>query len=221
MRVATYNIQSADYGKSIDAINKEITDLGIQIIGFQEVDNMAKRSGGVNVLTEICKDNFPFCEYGATMEFDGGHYGIGIASVYPMKHVKTIHYETADLEPRILMLCEVDVDGKKLYVANTHLSYEDTDIRKKQMEVLAAELKGFSPVILFGDFNVGSFEEYAPLTMKKVNNAETSIKSFKGPISFRCIDNIFYDDGVEVKDFALNESKSSDHNMIRADIEIK
>ena len=78
MRVATYNVMSADHGRTIKEIRDEVTALGIEIIGFQELDNMARRSGGVNVLTEICGKDFPYCEYAASMEFDGGYYGIGI-----------------------------------------------------------------------------------------------------------------------------------------------
>ncbi len=221
MKVATYNIQSADYGRSVEAVNKEITDLGIEMIGFQEVDKMTRRSGNTDILDGICGETFPYREYAATMEFDGGHYGIGIASKYPMKLVKTVKYESEDLEPRILMICEVDVNGKKVYAANTHLSFENTEIRKKQFETAKRELSEYSPLILFGDFNVSSFEEFDLLPLNKVNTKNTPIASFKFDIPFRCIDNIFYDDKVDVLNFALNESESSDHNMIMADIEIK
>lgn len=221
MRVATYNIQSADHGRSMDAINKEITALKIDVVGFQEIDNMARRSGGINVLTEIGKDDYKYCEYAASMEFDGGHYGIGIASVYPLELVKKVHYETADYEPRVLMVCKADVDGKTVYFANTHLSYENLEIRSEQFKFLENELKGYAPLILFGDFNVSSFDEYAPMSLNKVNSKENPIKSFKEEIPFRCIDNIFYSNGLEASNVTLNESESSDHNMIFADISLK
>ncbi len=221
MRIATYNIQSADYGRSVKAIQKEITDLGVKIIGIQEIDNMANRSGKVNILTDICGKNFNYCEYAATMEFDGGHYGIGIASKYPMKLIKTVKHKTADLEPRVLMICEVNVDGQSLYVANTHLSYENAEIRKEQFQTIAEELKKYSPVVLFGDFNVSSFDEYNVVPLNKVNNENNRMNSFKGPIAFTSIDNILYDDNVEVIETQLNESDSSDHNLIWANIKIK
>ncbi len=221
MRVATYNIQSADYGKSIKEISKEIKELGIELIGFQEIDDMTNRSGKVNVLEEICGKDFPYFVYVPTMDFDGGRYGIGMASVYPIKLIKTVKHETAELEPRVLMICELDINGKKLYAANTHLSYENADIRVKQFEAVENELKDLSPIILFGDFNITSFDEYKVLSLNKVNSEETPIKSFKYEIPFRCIDNIFYGNDIEITNATLNNSESSDHNMIWADIKIQ
>lgn len=220
MRIATYNIQSANYGRSMDEINKEITDLKIDIIGFQEIDNLTRRSGGVNVLNEICKNDYKYYEYSASMEFDGGYYGIGIASVYPIQLIKTVHYETADLEPRILMICKVNIDNKIVYIANTHLSYENIEIRNKQFRLLANELKKYTPIILFGDFNVSSFNEFDVIDLSKVNSSETPIESFKEEIPFRCIDNIFYSNEIKLIKTELNKSESSDHNMIWADINI-
>ena len=221
MRVATYNIQCADYGKSMDAIRAELVELGVQIVGFQEIDKMTHRSGNIDVLQKICGEDYPYYEYSATMEFDGGHYGIGMASTYPMKLLKTVKYETADFEPRIFMICEIDVNGKKIYAVNTHLSYEDLEIRNEQFKVLADEIKNYAPVVLFGDFNVSSFEEFDAVDLNKVNNNSNRIKSFKDEIPFRCIDNIFYSNEINLLKAELNESESSDHNMIWADISLK
>lgn len=218
MRVATYNIRSADYGMSVKQINKELTDLGIEVVGIQELDNKAKRSQRMDVLYEVCGYDLQYQEYGATMEYDGGHYGIGIASIYPMELVKKIELDSGDYEARILMICKLDVNGKTVYVANTHLTHNNTEIRQAQINFIAEELKAYSPIILFGDFNIDSFSEYEPFELNNVSNPENPISSFK---TGGCIDNIFYSRDITLIEAKLNESESSDHNMIWADIIIQ
>ncbi|HEY0895575.1 MAG TPA: endonuclease/exonuclease/phosphatase family protein [Sphingobacteriaceae bacterium] len=91
LSVMSYNIHhGADKNEvnTLDLMGKYIKDSGADLIGLQEVDSMCSRSGKVDQmkrLAEITGMHYAFVRHFA---YDGGAYGLGILSRYPIASVK-------------------------------------------------------------------------------------------------------------------------------------
>ncbi|HAW94738.1 MAG TPA: metallophosphoesterase, partial [Phycisphaerales bacterium] len=83
IRAATYNIK---HGRGMDgAIDLERTAdvlraLNADIIALQEVDDRARRSGGVDQASWLAERLDMHSAYGSFMAFQGGRYGLAILS---------------------------------------------------------------------------------------------------------------------------------------------
>jgi len=83
IRVATYNIK---HGRGMDGtLNLERTlvtlkTLNADIIALQEVDDQARRSGGVDQASWLAERLGMHAAYGAFMDFQSGRYGLAILS---------------------------------------------------------------------------------------------------------------------------------------------
>lgn len=227
MRVATYNVLVADFGKSIDKIAAEIKDNNIDIIGLQELDLNVNRSGNIDVLRLLSEksglEHFHF--FPAVVRKEGGYCGIGTLSKYPILNANLRKFEYRNFEQRILGSVEIEVNGKIINFFNTHLSYEDNDVRIEQIKMMQNIISKKMPYVLVGDFNLGSFSELKEIKNANiVNNEKTSFTTFKGDTSnkngFYSIDNIIVSNDFKVTFADVFPSESSDHEMLVADIEL-
>jgi endonuclease/exonuclease/phosphatase family metal-dependent hydrolase len=160
--VMTYNIHHANppsKGGVIDVeavaamINKQHPD----VVALQEVDVNTKRAG-INeavILAEKTKMNFYFAK---AIDYDGGAYGVAILSKYGLQNGNTYKLPTAEGtngEHRVLATAVIEVNGKKLTIACTHLDAQRSDTnRLLQIRAIVDILqKETNPVILSGDLN--------------------------------------------------------------------
>jgi endonuclease/exonuclease/phosphatase family metal-dependent hydrolase len=130
---------------------------GADIIGLQEVDSVCNRSGNVDEMKVLSEMTGMYYAYGRHFAFDGGSYGLGILSRYPISHITndriTVILE-GKRETRAMVSATITVGKKALTFTTVHMDYRDHASRVNQsLEMLDILKRKTMPVILTGDFN--------------------------------------------------------------------
>lgn len=221
--IATYNIRHGhDVHFDWMRLAAHIKACGADIVGLQEVDMGTDRSRGWDTVTAMCEaTGLPHGMFIPAMDFDGGRYGTAILSRYPLENEGVMPLPAEGREPRAAGWATVHVDGARLRVMNTHLSYEDAAPRREQFARLADLLPQETAYVLTGDFNTEDFSEFSPLVGKGaalINREETEMKTFRIPPM--AIDNIIYDPVRLIPlEAGMIESEDSDHHLLFARFE--
>lgn len=158
VRVVTYNIKHGrgnDDGVDLDRTARVLRALQPDIVGLQEVDNRATRSGGVDEADRLGELLGMEHAFGAFMDFQGGEYGLAILSRYPIRSARSIRLPDGN-EPRVALAAELTLaDGRVITVVNVHFDWvRDDAFRFAQATQVAEALDALrTPYILLGDFN--------------------------------------------------------------------
>lgn len=173
INVMTYNIHHANPPTrekgyiDLNTIAQTIRKSGAHLVALQELDSVTIRSGKsfqLKVLAEMLGMHY---YYGKAIPYEGGGYGVGILSKYPITESRTItlpKVEGFTGEDRVLALVKVTLPGnKEVYFGSTHLdvSLEQNRLLQANAIVEVAEQLD-DPVIVGGDFN--STDDKAPMT---------------------------------------------------------
>lgn len=162
LTVMSYNIHHANPPSKpgvidIDSIAAVINRQRPDVVMLQEVDVNTGRSkmNEAVTLAEKTKMNFYFAK---AIDHDGGDYGVAILSRYPLHGGTTHPLPTAagtKGEPRVLATAYIEMKGKKVVLACTHLDAQRNDTnRLLQVRAINALLKDeTSPVVIAGDLN--------------------------------------------------------------------
>ncbi len=158
LRILTYNIHAGKDATGIDNLERVasiIKEAKADVVLLQEVDRNTTRSGNVDQLAVLTRLTGMHGQFGKSLDYQGGEYGIAILSRWPMAahEIVPLHVEPPQAraggshEPRIALI----VTTGRFRIANTHLdaSREDTWRMQEIPQVLAA-LRG---AIAGGDFN--------------------------------------------------------------------
>lgn len=222
VRVATYNIRGgSDVEHDLSIIAQDIIDNKVDIVGFQEVDRNTNRSGKVDMIKEIAAlTGYEYCEFTRCIPYDGGYYGTAILSKYPIEEYGAVFLPSGQHEQRKLGHATININGVMLDFFNTHLSWEDADIRAEQFATIAEYTDGCENFIVTGDFNTANFDSFKAIPNSKiVNNEETRMVSCGED---GAIDNIVYSDSIRIENFGMyDEVRHSDHYMLWADISLE
>ena len=164
LKVGSYNIrhgESVNYDMS--RLAADILACDIDVVGLQEVDKNTRRTGNKDLLRELAAAcGYEYYAFFAAMDFNGGEYGIGIISKYPIKSTDSkmlTVLDSADTEPRVVAHAVIDVDGIEIDFYNTHLSYENKEIRATQLAEIREFMDDSRTAVLVGDFNVANTRE--------------------------------------------------------------
>lgn len=162
LSLMTYNIRhlAAEDGDEADRrVAGIINDVNPDILLIQEIDIQTHRSGGVNQLKRLAELTGLFAASAPSIPLKGGYYGTAVLSAYPILNVERIVFPTPSrLEARSGTLVELDMgEDKSAAVISVHLSYEDPQVQKDQVNHLKDRaislLESHSLVIIGGDFN--------------------------------------------------------------------
>ena len=219
LRAATFNIKNGS-GASHDMakLAELLIPLELDVVGLQEVDVGTSRAGGIDTLKMLAEAaGFPYYAFSAAIDFGGGQYGTGIMSKYPIQSFETVMLMTpAEYEQRayghaVLQIGEVSID-----FYNTHLSYEDTEVRIAQLNQLNAAIGGRDGFIVTADFNTDSNAERLMITDGNLVNTDR-YASF--PKKGTDIDDIVIHKGWDIVDSGMIDvGTMSDHNLIWAEL---
>lgn len=220
LRIGTYNIKhGAEANLDLKTIAKVITDANLDIVGVQEVDYRTKRSNGIDQPRMIADAaGMPYYVFVRGIDYQGGQYGTLILSKYPIVSSEVIPLESWDKEGRALGHAVIDVNGFEFDFFNTHLSYEDTTLRKEQFFQVSEKTDLCKNFILTGDFNTADFTEFTILGANLINHAARWYPTFPGGNS--AIDNIVYTDCFKEIASGTVKQSYSDHYMVWAEFEI-
>jgi len=158
LRVVSYNTRHAngmDGRVDLERLSRRLAGTGADLIGLQEVDRMTRRSGGVDQIAELGRMLGFNWAYGAFMEYDGGQYGLGVLSRYPVASSRTVPIPDRK-EPRVALFAEIVLPNEEVVcLADIHFDcIADDAERYGQAQTVASEIKRLdAPCALMGDFN--------------------------------------------------------------------
>lgn len=172
INVMTYNIHhgnppSREEGYiDLNTIAQTIRKTGAHLVALQELDSVTLRSGKTFQLKVLADMLGMHYYYGKAIPYQGGGYGVGILSKYPITEARTIvlpKVEGFEGEDRVLALGKVTLPGDKdVYFGSTHFDVsleQNRLLQATEIVDVAAELD--APVIIGGDFN--STDDKAPM----------------------------------------------------------
>ncbi len=134
LKIVSFNVKCAWYGKTLDGVAELLREIDGDLVGLQELDVNTKRSNKhapvVNQLEYIAqKAGYPYWSFARVLDFQGGYYGHGVLSKYPILN-STVIWPKAQPDPdspgrkemRNIERHEIDCNGKLVTFYNTHLS---------------------------------------------------------------------------------------------------
>ncbi len=231
--VASYNVQCLSYGTQLISISEEIKSINPDIVGIQELDKYTTRTGNTNQLENLAlMSGYKYFYYSKTIDFDGGEYGHGIMSKYPIKNFETKQFAIQGNENRCFSRAEIEINNEIIVFYNTHLDFGG-NMQTNQLSEIVDLAYQDEYAIITGDMNC------VPSTYKHIledknlislNGGETFSNFIntcpEGEKSHEAIDNIiiskkfdcYYDDNTK-SNLIINKTENSDHNMIYTHLE--
>jgi endonuclease/exonuclease/phosphatase family metal-dependent hydrolase len=149
--ILTYNVRNCrglDNVVNYERVANVISKTGADIVALQELDSVTTRSQGISVLHELAKLTGMIPTYRASIDYQGGKYGIGI-----LTRQKLLKVEGMSLPGREERRSVVLVEMKNYVLACTHFSLTPAD-RIRSVELIDSLTKDCKkPVFLAGDLN--------------------------------------------------------------------
>ena len=227
LRVVSYNIR---HGRGTDEKVDLARTAGVlrplqpDIVGLQEVDDKAKRSGGVAEAEQLGQLLGLHHAFGKFMDFQGGAYGMGILTRWPIEKVEPLQLPEGN-EPRVALIVHTRLPGgQPLAVVNVHFDWvRDDGFRFAQAQTLAKHLSGMTtPYILLGDFN--DEPQSRTLALFKAGRGEAGKPAgasftFPSPEPVKEIDYVFFSPASMFKPRevrVIDERMASDHRPLLA-----
>jgi len=216
--VASYNIMHAGMvNYDMTRLVQSILACGADIVGIQEVDVKAKRSGGRDIAAMLGQELGFEARFAPAIDFQGGQYGTMILSRFPITSFTCYPLESGTYEKRSVGAAQIRVEDETLHFWNTHVSYENKEQRRIQIDQIRSLLPQEEPWILTGDFNTSDFEELRVLgDVSLVNDIGHSFGTFRASSS--PIDNIVYTAPWKMNRAGMIDNDNSDHNLLYAEL---
>jgi endonuclease/exonuclease/phosphatase family metal-dependent hydrolase len=234
LRVMTYNIhvgvgmdKKLDLARIADVINGEHPDL----VGLQEVDRGVKRTEGRDEIAELAKLTSMNYAFAHNLDYQGGQYGVAILSRFPIRKTDHRKYENLrEAERRGMIRVEVELDGRIINFATTHLDYQYEDGRVFETQQLLKFLDGVKgPLIVVGDFNDEPSGGAYKLMLTRFQDAWGVAKTKEEGLSYpadkpaKRIDYVFTRqlDRVRARRAWVVSTLASDHLPVLAELEMR
>ncbi len=175
-----------DFPENLRALARVVRESGADIILLQEVDVGVERSGGIDQAKFLGEELGLHYSFAPAIEFQGGQYGVGLLSRWPIREHHVIPLFNPDYpathpewaldssglsEQRVAQIARVDVGERTVSVINTHLGLSQHQ-RRIQLAQIAAILEEHlqlpgRAVIFGGDLNCEpDARELAPVRMR-------------------------------------------------------
>lgn len=224
IKILSYNVKNCtgmDGVVSYQRVADVIKRIDPEIVALQEIDSATQRSNGVVVLNELARLTGMYQTYGASIDYQGGKYGIGVLTKEKPLSWKVVPLPGRE-ERRSLLIVELD----SIVIGCTHFSLTEED-RLASAYIVSNAFKDYSkPVFLAGDLN--SVPESA--VIKNIENYWNILTNPSTPTSpsnnpRKCIDYIL---GLKVegKSFLTKQTTveqepvASDHLPVWAIVQI-
>lgn len=236
LRILTYNVHSCigtDRKHDPARIADVIAECQPDVIALQELDVRRARTKGVDQAEAIAAHLKMTVHFHPAMHVEEEKYGDAILTALPVRLVKTGPLPSIG-EPRGAIWVEVETNGCKLQVINTHLGLRRRE-RLAQVDALLGSDWLDDPVckpprVLLGDFNaVPRSVAYRRLAdqLKTVDRAPTLRRlspTFPARLPLLRIDHVFVDGPIEVANVRVHRSPlakiASDHLPLSVDLKI-
>lgn len=218
LRILSYNVRNAkgmDGQVNYDRVASVIKEASPTVVALQELDSATVRSGGKDVLKEIAGRVGMEYSFGASIDFNGGKYGIGILSQEKPLHLIRIPLPGKE-EKRSLLIAEFH----DYFFCCTHFSLTPED-QVRSAKIINEQIDRFDkPVYLAGDFNSMPDAESIRILSDKWHLLSGKTFTFPSDKPDRCIDYIFTLQkrmkSLQVK--IIPEAMASDHRPVFVEV---
>lgn len=232
IKVMSYNIHHGadkDELNTLDLIGKYIKRSGADIVGLQEVDSVCNRSGNVDQmkrLAEITGMHYAFVRHFA---YDGGAYGLGILSRYPISDVKNNRITVLpkdDKKPSLAFLTAVVSlpKDRPLLFGTVHFGL-NVPARLAQSDEVLAFTGADMPAIITGDLNATpGTKEIRNLEARFTETGEDAMLTFPAGKAVKKIDYIMVSKPhlkKVLRSVAVDEIHLSDHLPVVSTIRLQ
>ena len=156
LRVLSYNVKHGrgnDDRVDLARAAALLRDLDPDLVVLQEIDRGVERSGRLDQMAFLGEQTGLHHRFGAFMRYQGGHYGMGLLSRYPI--VASRNHPLPDgAEPRTALDARVQLPGgEELVLCNVHLYATEEERLAQARELVALYREETAPMLLAGDFN--------------------------------------------------------------------
>ena len=225
VKILSYNVkncQGMDGVVSYQRVADVIKRIDADVVALQELDSATVRSKGVVVLDELAMLTGMHKTYGASIDYQGGKYGIGVLTKEKPLSWKRVPLPGRE-EPRSLLIVEL----RDFVIGCTHFSLTEED-RLSSAYLVSNSFKNYSkPVFLAGDLNatpessvIQSIENYFTILTKTTSPTSPANNPSK------CIDYIL---GLKTAGTSFTTTRTvveqepvaSDHLPVWAEISVK
>ncbi|MBI3736001.1 endonuclease/exonuclease/phosphatase family protein, partial [Candidatus Sumerlaeota bacterium] len=242
LRLMTYNVHSCvgmDGRISMTRIARVIMQSDPDVVALQELDVGRARTGGHDQAHEIARHLEMDFHFHPAIHLEEERYGDAILSRLPMRMIRSAPLPTLShrprLEPRGAIWVEIEVDGHKVHLLNTHLGLLGRERRKQVEGLLGGEWLGHpdcvQPAILCGDFNaLPKMDAYRRLIKGRLRDVQREMNGHRprntwfGKVPIGRIDHIFTTPGIEVVRIEVVRSDlarmASDHLPLVAELRL-
>lgn len=133
------------------------------------------------------------------------------------------------IEPRCFQRVLIEKDGKEIAFYNTHLSWEDMELRAQQMDELIAALDGDSCEykIIVGDFNADqATEEFDVFTENySISNGKDgewldTYTQEDDSMQVKSVDNVIVSKNITIESVKMLDNDLSDHNPMVVELSL-
>ena len=213
--LATLNIKHGAEG--LEKIAEAIRAVSPDVVGLEEVDVGCNRSGFADEPAELARlSGYAYYAFAKAISLGDGEYGTALLSRYPIERFEVIPLASGNGESRSVGHATVTVNGQRLDVLVTHLSYEDRAVRIGQMKTIAGMLATFDRYVLMGDFNCFDLSEIDNLGGGYyVNRTDRRYETFR-PFPGFAPDNIVVSRHFTELSSGVSEAECSDHKLLYA-----
>ena len=226
----SYNIHHGadkDERNTLDSIGYYIQGTKAHLVGLQEVDSVCTRSGQIDQMQRLAAITGMHVAFVRHFAYQGGAYGQGILSRFPIKKVENIRLRL--LKPDslrqslALLIAEVDIPGRgNVLFANAHFSLDAPTRLKQAEEVLSYLKKRKLPAIFVGDLNATPEHPEIHLLLSELTVASgLDQPSFPTEAPAKTIDYIFFNSRLKAKPLQseVPSIHHSDHLPVLATIQ--
>lgn len=232
LKVMSYNIhvgQDAAQKDQLKNIAHFIKSAKADIVGIQEVDSVCNRSGKIDQMKYLAEHTGMHYAYARHFAFDGGSYGIGILSKYPLTNIRDHRIiltssGTSDAATRAFLTANILSGSKEIMFATVHMDYRDSNSRFAQSQEVVELLKNVRiPVILTGDLNAEpGTKEIINLQKSLTDTGTDTDLSYPAVKPVKKIDFVMVSNAhlAKVKKNIVNPVLFSDHLPITSTIKI-
>ena len=218
----------------LDRMVNHIAEIDVDIVGIQEIYNCPPDGAFPDqpgYIAEKLGWHSAFAKAIDVVRKDGVKrpYGVAILSKYPSISMNTFHiavpmeeriYVGKSYEERVLMVCQIDVNGKVITFMNSHFGLTPDAKGLATDTVLAEKAKITGPVIFTGDLNMRPNMEWYPRLAEAFTDCfEKNTDPELDPVAR--IDYIFVDGGIKPLYYEKRTEIISDHRAILAELEIE
>ncbi len=232
VRVMSFNIHhGADKTEKdrLDEMAQVILDSKACLVGLQEVDIGCNRSGNVDQMKRLAELTNMHPVYAEHIPYDGGSYGLGLLSKYPLTDIKndrlTLMKKDGTTDTRALLSATTKLpDGRLVTMATVHMALDQPSRMTQAAEIIEFLGGKNMPVLLTGDLNAEPGTDEIRLLETVFKDTDVSDKlTFPVDVPVKKIDYIFIDaDHLEevISHQVLTSQIQSDQLAVISDVQL-